>query len=134
MILPAMLAAPAPALAGGPGAAPLALSTLEPGQWDFRSRDPGEPTLHLCIRDMLTLLQLRHRGQVCSRYVLEDGQERTSIAYNCPKTGHGRTELRVETSKLIQIDSQGVADGYPFAMSLEGRRVSACPPMGAVKK
>lgn len=122
-----------PALAGGPAAAPAALSTLEPGQWELRSRDPGEATQRLCIRDLRTLLQLRHQGQNCPRYIVSDAPDRTSVTYSCPGTGHGRTDLRVETPHLVQIDSQGVADGYPFAMALEGRRIGACPPQTAVK-
>jgi len=121
------------ASAAGPAAPPAALATLEPGQWELRSRDPGEPMQRLCIRDLMTLIQLRHRGQVCRRYVVEDGRDRTSIAYDCPGTGHGRTDVRVETPRLAQIDTQGVAEGYPFAMSLEGRRVGGCTPLASKK-
>lgn len=108
------------------GDTPRALAGLEPGQWDLRSRDPGEPTQRLCVRDVQQLIQLRHPGQQCTRFVVEDSSQRASVSYACPRTGHGRTVIRVETSRLIQIDSQGVADGFPFALDLEGRRTGEC--------
>jgi hypothetical protein len=105
---------------------PVALAGLEPGQWDLRSHDPSDPSLRLCVKDMRDLLQVKHIGQSCSRYVVADGPDKTSVTYDCPRTGHGRTDLRVETSRLVQISSQGVADGFPFALSLEGRRTGEC--------
>jgi hypothetical protein len=116
----------APAVANGP---PAALAGLEPGQWDLHSRDSGEPPVRLCIHDGLSLIQLKHQGQTCRQFVVEDTTDRVSIAYSCPRTGHGRTVIRVETPRLVQIDSQGVADGYPFALDMEGRRTGACSPL-----
>jgi hypothetical protein len=131
IILPAVLVG-GYALASSP-ATPTALAGLEPGQWDLRSRDPGEPLQRICVRDVQALLQLRHPGQNCSRFIVEDTPDRTSVTYTCPGTGHGRTVVRVETPRLVQIDSQGVADGYPFALDLEGRRTGACAPLAAKK-
>lgn len=110
-------------------ATPAALAALESGQWDLRSRDAGEPSVRLCIHDGLSLIQIRHQGQTCRQFVVEDTADRVSIAYSCPRTGHGRTVIRVETPRLVQIDSQGVADGYPFALDMEGRKTGACTPL-----
>jgi hypothetical protein len=117
------------AAAGERPAALAALARLEPGQWELRSRDPANPSLNLCIRDLKDLLQVRHIGKSCSHFVVEDKPMRASVTYACPKAGHGRTDLRVETSRLIQLSSQGVADGLPFALNLEGRRTGECGPM-----
>ncbi|MCE7795915.1 hypothetical protein LWE61_04990 [Sphingobium sufflavum] len=138
MILPVMLAAAAghtlsvPVLPAAPPP-PVALAGLEPGLWDLRSREPGEAPQRVCVRDGMTLVQLRHPGQVCRRFVVEDAPDRASVTYSCPGTGHGRTVVRVETPRLVQIDSQGIADGAPFALDLEGRRVGACAPVTARK-
>lgn len=132
IIAPVFMAASL-AAAAGPGAPPAALGRLEPGQWELRSRDPGEPMQRLCVRDLMALIQLRHQGQLCRRFVVEDSRDRTSIAYDCAGKGHGRTDVRVETSRLAQIDTQGVVDGYPFAMALEGRRVGSCAPLASRK-
>ncbi|HEX7853032.1 MAG TPA: hypothetical protein VF503_04985 [Sphingobium sp.] len=130
-VLPVVLAvgAAAPVMGGTPAA----LADLEPGQWDLRSREPGEASVRLCIHDGLSLVQIKHQGQSCRQFVVEDTADRTSITYSCPRTGHGRTSIRVETPRLVQIDSQGVVDGYPFALNLEGRRTGACAPLASKK-
>ncbi|HEX7874688.1 MAG TPA: hypothetical protein VF475_17385 [Sphingobium sp.] len=115
------------------GTTPAALAGLEPGQWDLRSRDSSEPPVRICVRDGLSLVQIKHQGQACRQFVVEDTAERTSITYSCPRTGHGRTVVRVETPRLVQIDSQGVVDGYPFALDLEGRKTGTCTPLAARK-
>ena len=126
-IVSAMLAA---GIAMAPArAAPVALSALEPGQWDLVPRASGGAPIRICVHDGLSLIQIKHPGQNCRQFVVEDSAERSSIAYSCPRTGHGRTVVRVETPRLVQIDSQGVADGYPFALDLEGRRTGNCTPM-----
>ncbi|MET0360758.1 MAG: hypothetical protein ABW048_03300 [Sphingobium sp.] len=135
----ALIVAPAVMLAANAGhaltAQPVseALAGLEPGQWDLRSRDPGEPSHRICLRDPQNLVQLRHQGQVCRRFMVEDASDRVSVAYSCPGTGHGRTVVRVETPRLVQIDSQGVEEGAPFALNLEGRRTGVCSPVTAKK-
>lgn len=130
--VPAGLAGTA-AVAGGDSAPLSALAGLEPGQWDLRSRDPADASLRLCIRDFNDLLQVRHPSQACSRFVVEDRSSRVSVTYTCPRTGHGRTDIRVETPRLVQLTSQGVAEGRPFSLDMEGRRTGSCAPAAAHK-
>ncbi len=40
--------------------------------------------------------------------------------------GSGRTTIRVETPRLVQIETQGIADQSPFAFSAEARRIGTC--------
>ena len=40
--------------------------------------------------------------------------------------GYGRTSIRLETDRLVQIRTQGIADGLPFEYSAEARRVGDC--------
>jgi hypothetical protein len=127
-LIPVGLAA-SHAAAGEAPVALAALARLEPGQWELHSRDPANPSFRLCVKDLSDLLQVRHIGKSCSHFVVEDKPMRASVTYACPKAGHGRTDLRVETSRLIQLSSQGVADGLPFALNLEGRRTGECGPM-----
>lgn len=124
-ILPVVMAA-SHADAGEQPLVLAALGRLEPGQWDLRSRDPNGALMRLCIRDLQDLLQVRHIGKSCSQFVVEDRPMRGSVTYACPRAGHGRTDIRIETSRLIQLSSQGVADGLPFALNLEGRRTGEC--------
>jgi hypothetical protein len=105
--------------------APLAaLSQLEPGQWSLTA--PGVPSRSICVTDPRALLQLQHTGVACSRYVITNEKAVTVVHYTCPGAGHGRTEVKVETPRLIQIQSQGIADNAPFDWAYQGRMTGAC--------
>lgn len=106
--------------------APTALSTIQPGLWSLKSRDGGASPRSICLGDTRQLLQPRHNGAVCSRFLIADDPRETIVHYTCPGAGHGRTVVRVETGRLIQIESQGIAQNAPFSMTLEGRRTGAC--------
>ncbi len=106
-----------------------ALRQLEKGQWELRERGarPVAGPQRICVGDPAQLLQVKHRDGGCSRFVVADTAQRTVVTYQCDGRGNGRTDLRVETPRLVQIDSQGVIDGAPFAVSIEGRRTGECP-------
>lgn len=120
------------ALAGGLLAAPVLaqgslamLDTLEKGGWDVRYRD-AEGTRKICLRSGRELIQLQHRDAGCNRFVVEDGRSQVTVQYTCRGNGYGRTNIRKETAGLVQIESQGIADGRPFQFSAEARRVGVC--------
>jgi hypothetical protein len=106
---------------------PLAmLDQLEAGDWELRLRDePGAPK-RMCMHDARRLIQLRHPGQACSHIVVEDTAEEVTVQYTCPGHGYGRTQIRRESDSLLQIDSQGIAEGLPFAFAAEARRLGHC--------
>ena len=85
-----------------------ALRALDTGQWEVRERGEDAHARRICVSD------LRH------------GAKAVSITYDCAAAGNGRTDLRVETDRLVQIRSQGVADGAPFAFDAEARRLGPC--------
>ena len=103
-----------------------ALTSLERGEWELKERGSTNAPRRLCIGDPGQLLQPRHPSLQCKRFVLQNSANNVAITYDCAQAGQGRTTLRVETARLVQIDSQGVSDGAPFALVLEGRRVGAC--------
>lgn len=103
-----------------------ALSGLEQGEWELKEHGGASAPRRLCIGDAAQLLQPHHPGRQCKRFVLENSAQRVAVTYDCARAGQGRTALRVETARLVQIDSQGVSGGAPFAMTIEGRRVGAC--------
>lgn len=121
-----MLGLAAPAFSQ-PANAPVlaAISRIETGQWVLRSSDGGG-TRSICVSDPSALLQLQHLGTSCSRFVIANDPKQSVIHYTCPGAGHGRTTLRVETPRLVQIDSQGVSRREPFAVQFEGRRTGPC--------
>lgn len=101
------------------------LGTVRSGQWDLRSRD-GAISQTVCVRGGSGLIQLRHLGKTCERIVLEQSASSIVVQYTCKGSGFGRTVIRRETPKLLQLETQGVADGLPFDYSVEGRWVGEC--------
>jgi hypothetical protein len=116
--------APAP---GDPAASLSALNAIQPGQWALRARNGTGTVRTLCLGDTRQLLQIRHSGAACTRFIIGNDASQAVVAYSCPGMGNGRTTVRVETPRLIQIDSQGIANNEPFDLTLEGRRVGECP-------
>ena len=58
--------------------------------------------------------------------MVQDNNSEVIVQYTCRGKGYGRTHIRRETSRLVQIDSQGIAGGLPFEFSAEARRVGDC--------
>lgn len=101
------------------------LRRLQDGQWELRMRDSGAVE-RVCLGDRTRLLQLRHKDALCERLVLEDGPSAVTVQYVCRGRGYGRTHIRQETPQLIQLETQGIADGLPFDLVAEGRRIGTC--------
>lgn len=101
------------------------LSQLEHGNWQIHDRDSGA-TSRLCVRNGAQLLQLRHLAADCKRIVIEDSADMVTVQYACQGHGFGRTSIRRETNRLVQIESQGIVDGRPFQFTAEARRTAPC--------
>ena len=126
-ILPMLIAAAALAVPAAAQAPELAmLDGLERGQWVLRDRDNPTASRSYCVTDWRQLLQLQHQRATCSRTVLENTASAVTVHYTCPGAGHGRTSIRRETNRLVQIDTQGIAGGAPFSMAFEGRKTGTC--------
>lgn len=108
---------------------PPPLKGLAPGQWELRERpeDGGKGvTRRICLADIRQLTQLRHAHNSCKRLTVDEDAKRLVVSYDCGGAGGGRTDLRIETPRLVQIRSQGIAGGAPFSLDMEGRRIGAC--------
>ena len=113
----------APVFGGGPSLA--MLDQLEAGRWELRDRDGAAPQ-RICVPNGRRLIQLRHPGLACDSFVVTDGPGEVVVQYTCPGRGYGRTQIRRETNRLVQVQSQGIVDGLPFDFSAEARRVGDC--------
>ena len=120
----ALVAMAVPAVAQAPQLA--MLDGLEPGQWLLRDRDDPATARSYCVTDFRQLLQLQHARNQCTRTVLENTASAVTVHYSCPGAGHGRTTIRRETNRLVQIDTQGIAGGAPFSLAYEGRKTGVC--------
>lgn len=122
--LAAMLALAGPAMGAGQSLA--MLDQLSAGRWEIRYREAGVPAQKLCLANGQGLIQLRHPGPACDRFVIEGGPNQVVVQYTCKGRGYGRTEIRKESAQLVQIDSRGIANGLPFEFTAEARRVGDC--------
>nr|WP_052223214.1 hypothetical protein [Novosphingobium malaysiense] len=102
------------------------LDELDKGAWELRERGDGAAVHKLCVENGRELIRLKHRGMACSSVVVEDKPDEITVQYTCRGRGYGRTHIRRETNRLVQIDSQGIVNGLPFSLVEEGRRVGAC--------
>ena len=103
------------------------LDQLEGGSWELRMRDARVASERICLRDGRRLIQLRHPMlSACNRLIVSDSPAEVVVQYTCRGRGFGRTHIRRETGRLVQIDSQGVLDGLPFDVAAEGRRIGDC--------
>lgn len=119
----AVLAVPAPAQAPNL----MALSKINPGQWEIRPRTPGAKAEKICIRNVTQLMMLEHRGAKCGApYVIENKANTATVSYSCGARGHGRTTIKTESGDLIQLNTQGIDNNAPFSFAAEGRRSGSC--------
>lgn len=102
------------------------LDSLEPGRWELRLRGEEGGVEQVCLGNPKRLIQLRHPALPCEQLVVTDEPGEVTVQYTCRGRGYGRTRIRRESARLIQIDSQGIANGLPFAFAAEGRRVGTC--------
>jgi hypothetical protein len=115
------------ALILGAAALPLALSQAEPGLWEVTGVPGTKAPIRQCVADLLALAQFEHRGESCSRHVIRDASSVTTVEYNCPDGGFGRTEIGLVTPRSLRIDTQGISGGLPFHYVAQARRVGDCP-------
>ncbi|MFM7027241.1 MAG: DUF3617 domain-containing protein [Chakrabartia sp.] len=104
----------------------LILHRIEPGLWDIRPKDTRDGGRTMCVADPAVLLSLGHPGQSCSRFAISNEANQAVVHYTCSGTGSGQTSLRVETPRLLQIETQGILRQTPFQMGFEARRLGTC--------
>ena len=128
----ALLAVPAIGLGAVPalGEKPalMMLDRLDRGSWELREAGSSAAGRRICLDNGRELIQLRHAQLSCRQVIINDQPNEITVQYTCPGRGYGRTHVRRETDSLIQLDSQGIANGQPFAFTVEGRRVGGCAP------
>lgn len=123
-----MAATGAAVAAPAPGKAPTVavVAEIAPGEWQFREIGSGTAPLTMCITNADVLVQFQHRNAQCTRFVVDDQARQGTIQYSCPGAGNGRTTIKLSTRKSFRLDTQGIAEGAPFAMSFDVRLMGPC--------
>jgi hypothetical protein len=119
----AAFAVPALAAAGG---AITALAPLERGRWEVRDLDSGRARPALCLGNPAQLVQLVHSGATCPYEVLQNERGEATAQYSCTGRGFGHTHIRVDTPRLVRIETQGLNNGRPFSFRFEAKRTGKC--------
>ncbi len=102
------------------------LRRLESGRWELRGAGNSRIGT-ICLGNPILLAQPRHGAADCTpRRDRRRREFSMTVNYACPGVGRGRTTIRFETPRLVQIDSQGLDRGAPFALRAEARRIGAC--------
>ncbi len=102
------------------------LDRLERGNWSLTYRDDDPEIGKVCLASGRELIQLRHSHLKCRSIVVDDTPHEVTVQYSCPGSGYGRTHIRRESDRLVQIDTQGIDGGLPFAFAAEARWTGAC--------
>jgi len=102
------------------------LDQIESGRWEIRLRDATRRTYPVCVGNGRQLIQLRHEALACDRVIVDDRPDEVTVQYTCRGRGYGRTSIRRETNRLLQIETQGIAEGLPFEFAAEARRTGSC--------
>jgi hypothetical protein len=102
------------------------LDRLDRGNWSLTYRDDDPEIPRVCLASGKELIQLRHSRLNCRSTVVDDTPHQVTVQYTCPGNGYGRTSIRRESDHLVQIDTQGIENGLPFAFSAEARWTGGC--------
>ncbi|MEH6700434.1 DUF3617 domain-containing protein [Parasphingorhabdus sp.] len=102
------------------------LDGLMQGEWTLKERGSRAPGKKVCLGNPELLLQIQHGNANCTRYVIENGPKKLRVSYKCGGAGYGVTQIKHESSSLVQISTQGISNGDPFTIELEGRRTGSC--------
>lgn len=108
-------------------APPLAvINAIEPGQWELREIGVTTHARVLCLADPDMLIQLRHNGAACTRYVIDNQPQTVTVNYSCVSAGSGRTTIMLDTPRQFRLQTQGIAQNAPFDADYSGRRLGDC--------
>jgi len=109
-------------LAGG---ANLPSAMVGPGEWEVSKSATGSGE-RVCLSDPAVLMQWEHRGEQCDQTLLTSSNDRAEVHYTCPGGGFGTSHVESLTPRSVRVDSQGISDRYPFALTIYAHRIGPC--------
>jgi hypothetical protein len=97
------------------------------GLWEVSRSATGAAAERVCLADPMLLAQWEHRGGACTRVVISQEGLSAKVQYTCTGGGLGQSEITLLTPRSLRVNTQGIADGLPFAYALHARRIGNCP-------
>lgn len=116
-----------PAVAASFAGASLPSALHGSGLWEVGKSASGTGSQRRCLSDPAILAQWEHAGDQCTRVVVATGTSSSEVHYTCTNGGFGTSHIRLLTPRSVRIETQGIANGYPFGYTLHARRVGNCP-------
>lgn len=102
------------------------INAIEPGQWELREVGVTTPAKVMCVADPDMLIQLRHGGAACTRFVIDNQPQSATVNYTCTGAGNGRTTIMLDTPRQFRLQTQGIAQNAPFDVDYSARRLGDC--------
>ena len=115
------------AIPAGANHGPRALPPAMGGLWEVSQRADGHGAQRVSVRDPRYLLEWEHRRARCSQRLLANGPTSAVVQYDCGPAGFGHSKLTLVTPRTIKVETQGIANSYPFKYTLHARRLGNCP-------
>ncbi|WP_448586135.1 hypothetical protein [Thermaurantiacus sp.] len=97
------------------------------GSYEVSKGRPATRSERLCLANPERLVfGGKPVGAGCRVRVYRNAPDRATVGWQCAGGDSGLTELRRDHAGLYVASTSGVADGLPFALSAEYRRVGDC--------
>jgi len=97
-----------------------------PGVWEIGKNAAGRGE-RVCLPDPALLMQWEHRAKRCTQTVVNPAPDSAEVHYSCAGGDFGTSRVEVLTPRSIKVDTQGIAQGLPFAYVIHARRIGDCP-------
>ena len=107
-------------------ALPRALAGAAGGLWEVGRSADGRDAQKLCLPDPTVLAHWEHRNARCTRVLISDHGNHARFHYTCVNGGFGDSEMVMLTPRTLRVNTQGIANDYPFGYTLHARRIGNC--------
>jgi len=108
-------------------AQPSALAGVAPGLWEIRGAPGAAKPVRQCVAQVAALAQFEHRGQSCTRVLINSEGASATYHYTCAAGGFGQSSISVITPRALRVETQGISDNAPFNYVLQAHRIGDCP-------
>ncbi|AEI37400.1 MAG: hypothetical protein ABF461_00975 [Zymomonas mobilis subsp. pomaceae] len=103
---------------------PMALSSLQSGQWRISMLPKG--ITDVCLGNPHQLMHSAIASNQCKGLVVDNKPDTATVQYDCGDAGWARSTIHVDNDHSARIDSQGISGHMPFLFKADARRIGSC--------